>query len=206
MVLAAELAPDDYLIKLFLTADELHGRLVRTISIRSAFFCATLRASSTMEPFALALATCETPASAGQRAFPDALRLKGEILNTLGRHAEAQNVYQQCWRSGRCHGHAWVWPCIAGAVATGRGRGPSGQSLVDEFRNSLLATIFPPEAARRKGKPEEAQGSTAGRGGDFSEELDTTTDESAMVAARKQRLPTAEKAYGKVLSVAAAHH
>ena len=92
VVSVAELAPDDYLIKPF-TADELHGRLMRALHKKNFF--AQLYEHLDNGSFSEALAACEGLIGQDSGFLFDALRLKGEILNTLGRHAEAQQIYRR---------------------------------------------------------------------------------------------------------------
>jgi hypothetical protein len=93
VVSIAELAPDDYLIKPF-TADELHGRLVRAL-YRKQFFAAALRASRQRRLQRGALKACQRLLAQESGFLFDLLRFKGEILNVLGRPAEAQAVFEQ---------------------------------------------------------------------------------------------------------------
>lgn len=195
VVSVAELAPDDYLIKPF-TADELHGRLVRTI-YKKRFF-AQLYEHLDNGAFALALATCERLLAQDSGFLLDALRLKGEILNTLGRHAEAQSVYQQVLAQ-----RAVPWARMGLAFAL-RGQQQLaeaealGQSLVDEFPEFTAGYDFLAEVREEMGKPEEAQ-EVLLRAAAISPKNSTRQRMVGDVAARNNDLPTAEKAYGKVL-------
>ena len=195
VVSIAELAPDDYLIKPFST-DELHARLVRAI-YRKRFFAQAYEHLDN-GAFALALANCERLLGQDSGFLFDALRLKGEILNTLGRHAEAQVVYQQVlaqrvvpWAR---MGLATAWrgqQHLAEAEALGR-------SLVDEFPEFTAAYDFLAEVREEMGKLEEAQ-EVLLRAAAISPNNASRQRMVGDVAARNNDLQTAERAYGKVL-------
>ncbi|MER2624823.1 MAG: FimV/HubP family polar landmark protein [Accumulibacter sp.] len=195
VISVAELAPDDYLIKPF-TADELHGRLVRLI-YKKQFF-AQLYEHLDNGAFALALATCERLLAQDSGFLLDALRLKGEILNTLGRHAEAQNVYQQVLAQRVV---PWARMGLAFALRGQQQMAEAealGQSLVDEFPEFTAGYDFLAEVREEMGKPEEAQ-EVLLRAAAISPKNSSRQRMVGDVAARNNDLPTAEKAYGKVL-------
>ncbi len=93
---AAEYAPDDYLLKPF-TAELLGTRLTRILDKKAAlapvYRWMGTGALDKGEPDK-ALAACEAIIAAGGRYALDAQRLKGELLLSLGRAAEAQAVYE----------------------------------------------------------------------------------------------------------------
>jgi len=195
VVSVAELAPDDYLIKPF-TADELQGRLVR--SIHKKQFFAQLYEHLDNGAFALALATCERLLAQDSGFLLDAMRLKGEILNTLGRHAEAQSVYQQVLAQRVV---PWARMGLAFALRGQQRLAEAeslGQSLVDEFPEFTAGYDFLAEVREEMGKPEEAQ-EVLLRAAVISPKNSSRQRMVGDVAARNNDLPTAEKAYGKVL-------
>ncbi len=89
---AAELAPDDYLIKPF-TADTLHQRLNRLIEKKEAF----LPTYTAMDAGNIdrAIANCDRLVAEKPIYTVDALRLKAELLIALGKITEAQALYEQ---------------------------------------------------------------------------------------------------------------
>ncbi len=195
VVAIAELAPDDYLIKPF-TADELHNRLARAL-YKKAFFAEVYEH---LENGALvdALAYCERLSNQESGFFFDVLRLKGEILNALGRHGEAQIVYQQVLAQ-----RMLPWARMGLAVAL-RGQQQLaeaeafGQSLVDDFPEFTAAYDFLAEVREDLGKLTEAQ-NVLERAAAISPNNSTRQRLVGDVAARNNDLTTAERAYGKVV-------
>lgn len=89
---AAELAPDDYLIKPF-TAEILHQRLNKLIEKKQAFQPAyTAMDAGNVET---AISHCDKLIEQMPLYTVDALRLKAELLIALGRVQEAQELYEQ---------------------------------------------------------------------------------------------------------------
>jgi tetratricopeptide (TPR) repeat protein len=92
VVAAAELAPDDYLIKPF-NADILHTRLDAVLR-KKLVFRTVYRAFSRSDLDA-ALEGCETIMREQPKYFVDALRFKGEILVTMGDAEGAEALYRR---------------------------------------------------------------------------------------------------------------
>lgn len=195
VVSVAELAPDDYLIKPF-TADELHSRLIR--ALYKKHFFAQLYEQLDNGAFSEALTTCERLVAQESGFLFDALRLKGEILNALGRHAEAKAVYEQVLEQ-----RVVPWAKMGLAMAL-RGQQQMaealavGESLVDDFPEFTAAYDFLAEVQEDMGQPAEAQ-ETLQRAATISPNNSTRQRLVGDVAARNNDLPAAEKAYGKVL-------
>ncbi|WP_300452045.1 response regulator [Accumulibacter sp.] len=195
VVSVAELAPDDYLIKPF-TADELHGRLIRALYKKSFF--AQLYEQLDNGAFTEALATCEKLLGQESAFLFDALRLKGEILNALGRHADAQLVYEQVLKQ-----RVVPWAKMGLAMAL-RGQQQLaeaeavGQALVDDFPEFTAAYDFLAEVQDDMGKATEAQ-EILQRAALISPNNSNRQRLVGDVAARNNDLQMAEKAYGKVL-------
>jgi tetratricopeptide (TPR) repeat protein len=149
-------------------------------------------------PYIEALATCERLIRQDSGFRFDALRFKGEILNALGRHAEAQRVYQQVLAQ-----RAVPWARMGLAMAL-RGQQQMseaeafGQSLIDDFPEFIAAYDFLAEVQEEVGKLPEAQ-EVLQRAAMISPNNSTRQRMVGDVAARNNDLPTAEKAYGKVL-------
>jgi DNA-binding response OmpR family regulator len=89
---AAELAPDDYLIKPF-TAEVLHQRLTKVIEKKIAFTPAYQAMEE--DQFERAVAACDSILASKPVYTIDAIRLKAELLMAIGRIDEAQQLYQQ---------------------------------------------------------------------------------------------------------------
>ncbi len=195
VVSVAELAPDDYLIKPF-TADELHGRLVR--ALYKKHFFAQLYEQLDNGAFSEALTTCERLVAQESGFLFDALRLKGEILNALGRHAEAKAVYEQVLEQ-----RVVPWAKMGLAMAL-RGQQQMtealavGASLVDDFPEFTAAYDFLAEVQEDMGQSAEAQ-ETLQRAATISPNNSSRQRLVGDVAARNNDLPAAERAYGKVL-------
>ncbi|ACV37689.1 response regulator [Accumulibacter sp.] len=195
VVSVAELAPDDYLIKPF-TADELHGRLIR--ALYKKHFFAQLYEQLDNGAFSEALTTCEGLVAQESGFLFDALRLKGEILNALGRHVEAKAVYEQVLEQ-----RVVPWAKMGLAMAL-RGQQQMtealavGESLVDDFPEFTAAYDFLAEVQEDMGQSAEAQ-ETLQRAATISPNNSSRQRLVGDVAARNNDLPAAEKAYGKVL-------
>ncbi|WP_313952478.1 response regulator [Accumulibacter sp.] len=195
VVAVAELAPDDYLIKPF-TADELHGRLVRAL-YKKQFF-AQLYEYLDNGAFADALATCERLIGYDSGFLFDALRLKGEILNVLGRPAEAQVVYEQVL-SQRIVPWARIGLAISLRSQQKLGEAEAtGQALIDDFPEFMAAYDFLAEVREEMGKLPEAQEALQAAAM-ISPNNSTRQRMVGDVAARNMDFLAAEKAYGKVL-------
>ncbi|MBK8893470.1 MAG: response regulator [Propionivibrio sp.] len=195
VVSVAELAPDDYLIKPF-TADQFHSRLIKTI-YKKHFFEQVFQHLDN-GAYADALAACDGLIGKEDAYLYDILRFKGEILNVLGRHQEAQVVYQQVLD------HAMVpWARMGLAIAL---RGTDdlaaaeemGASVIDDFPEYLAAYDFVASVREEMGKLAEAQ-QVLQKATEFSPNNSVRQRMVGDVAVRNDDLDTAERAYGKVL-------
>lgn len=92
VVAAAELAPDDYLIKPF-NADIMRARLDSILAKKEAF--AEVYRAFADGALEAALAGCDTLLAEQPRYAVDAMRMKGEILVAMGRFEEAGVLYDQ---------------------------------------------------------------------------------------------------------------
>ena len=92
VVSLAELAPDDYLIKPF-TADQLQARLIRAIYKKHVL----RKIYEQIERGALqeAIVACDRVIQQQPQFVYDALRFKGDLLHTLGRTHEAEEVFRR---------------------------------------------------------------------------------------------------------------
>lgn len=195
VVSVAELAPDDYLIKPF-TADQFHSRLIKTI-YKKRFFERVFEHLD-KGAYADALAACESLIGKEDAYLYDILRFKGEILNVLGRHQEAQAVYQQVLD------HAVVpWARMGLAVAL-RGMDDlasaeeMGASVIDDFPEYLAAYDFVASVREEMGKLSEAQ-HVLQKAAAISPNNSVRQRMVGDVAVRNDDLDAAERAYGKVL-------
>lgn len=195
VVSVAELAPDDYLIKPF-TPDELLGRLVKAI-YKKLYFGRVFEHLDN-GAYVDALAACEVLVGQGGGFLYDALRFKGEILNALGRHHEAQQVYQKVLENRMV-----PWGRMGLAIAL-RGQQQlaeaeiMGQALIEEFPEFMAAYDFVAEVREEMGKLDEAQ-ATLVQAAAISPNNTSRQRVVGDVAARNNDLETAERAYGKVL-------
>jgi len=195
VVSVAELAPDDYLIKPF-TADQLQGRLARAV-YKKQFFARVFEHLDN-GAFADALAACEALLAKYGGFFYDTLRFKGEILNTLGRHDEAQAIYQQVLENRMV---PWARMGLALALRGQQQLAEAevlGQSIVADFPEFLAAYDFVAEVREEMGNLAAAQ--------EVLQQAAVISPNNSMrqrmvgdVAARNNDLDAAERAYGKVL-------
>jgi CheY-like chemotaxis protein len=191
----AELAPDDYLIKPF-TADDLHGRLVRAL-YRKQFFAALYEPFEN-GAFSDALDACERLLAQDSGFLFELLRFKGEILNVLGRPAEAQAVYQEVLQQRML---PWARMGLAIALRSqqhSREAETVAQALIEDFPEFMAAYDFVAEVREEMGKLREAQ--EALQSAAMISPNNTARQRMVGdVAARNQDFQAAERAYGKVL-------
>jgi len=195
VVALAELAPDDYLIKPF-TADQLQIRLVKAIYKKHVL----RKIYQQIEHGALqeAIAACDQVIQQQPAFMYDALRFKGELLHTLGRTPEAEEVFRDVLK-----GRVVPWAKMGLAVAL-RDRGALDEAgylaeqVTQEAPEYLSAYDFLASVHEAQGKLLEAQQALQ-RAADASP-LNTVRQRLVGdVAARNKDLLAAEKAYGKVI-------
>ncbi|WP_124951316.1 tetratricopeptide repeat-containing response regulator [Sulfuriferula thiophila] len=92
VVSCAELAPDDYLLKPF-TAETMRIRLERVFEKKDVF--APIHALIANGKAEDAIVECDRILNLKSKFAIDLIRLKGELLITLGRHDEARALYEQ---------------------------------------------------------------------------------------------------------------
>lgn len=195
VVSLAELAPDDYLIKPF-TADQLQTRLIRAIYKKHVLH----RIYHQIERGDLqeAIAACDRVIQQQPNYMYDALRFKGELLATLGRHPEAEEVYRRVLEAKVV---PWAKMGLAHALKE-RGELDEAESLaaqvIDEAPEFLSAYDFLASVQEAQGKLEEAQAALQ-RAADISPNNTVRQRMVGDIAARNRDLLGAEKAYGKVL-------
>jgi len=195
VVSIAELGPDDYLIKPF-TADQLQGRLVRAV-YKKQFFGRVYEHLDNGS-FVDALAACEGLLARDGGFLYDTLRLKGEILNALGRYDEAQAVYRQVLENRMV-----PWARMGLAIAL-RGQEQLaeaealGEAIVADFPEYLAAYDFVASVREEMGKLAEAQ-EMLHQAAVISPNNSIRQRMVGDVAVRNDDLDAAEKAYGRVL-------
>lgn len=195
VVSVAELAPDDFLIKPF-TADQLQSRLLKAV-FKKNFFAPVYRKLDE-GAYIGALNACDRLLANSSPFELEVLRLKGEILNALGRNEEAETLYRDVLER-----KPLPWARMGLAVALrGRKSLKEAEALADEvvqdFPEYLSAYDFLAGVREEMGRLEEAQAvlqqaavispNNAGRQRIVGD-----------VAMRNGDLEAAEKAYGKVL-------
>ncbi|UCV03610.1 response regulator [Dechloromonas denitrificans] len=195
VVALAELAPDDYLIKPF-TADQLQARLIKAIYKKHVL----RKIYEQIERGALheAIAACDRVIQQQPVYMYDALRFKGELLHTLGRTSEAEEVFRRV-----LEGRVVPWAKMGLATAL-RDRGALDEAeqlaeqVTQEAPEFLSAFDFLASVHEAKGKLQAAQQSLQ-RAADASPHNTVRQRLVGDVAARNKDLAAAEKAYGKVI-------
>ena len=195
VVALAELAPDDYLIKPF-TADQLQIRLVKAIFKKHVL----RKIYEQIEQGALqaAITACDRVIAQQPIYMYDALRFKGELLHTLGRTSEAEEVFRSV-----LEGRVVPWAKMGLAVALrDRGAldeaGKLAEQVTEETPEYLSAYDFLASVHEAQGRLRDAQQDLQ-RGADASPHNTVRQRLVGDIAARNKDLLAAEKAYGKVI-------
>ena len=195
VVSVAELAPDDYLIKPF-TADQLQARLLKAVFKKN--FLAPVFRKLDEGAYIGALNACDRLLANSSPFELDVLRLKGEILNALGRHDEAEDIYRDVLERKSV---PWARMGLALALRGNKSLAESeslAQQVVEEFPEYLSAYDFLAGVREEMGNLKEAQ-SVLQQAAAISPKNATRQRIVGDVAMRNGDLGTAEKAYGKVL-------
>lgn len=195
VVALAELAPDDYLIKPF-TAEQLQARLIKAIYKKHIL----RKIYEQIERGALqeAILACDRVIQQQPAYMYDALRFKGELLHTLGRTREAEEVFRKV-----LEGRVVPWAKMGLATAL-RDRGALDEAeqlaeqVTNEAPNFLSAYDFLASVHEAQGKLHAAQHALQ-RAADASPHNTVRQRLVGDVAARNKDLLVAEKAYGKVI-------
>ncbi len=195
VVSMAELAPDDYLIKPF-TADQLQARLVKAIFKKHVL----RKIYEQIERGALqeAIAACDRVIQQQPAYMYDALRFKGELLHTLGRTAEAEEVFRRV-----LEGRVVPWAKMGLATALrDRGAldeaGTLAEEVLEEAPEFLSAYDFLASVHEAKGRLVDAQ-RVLQKAADASPHNTIRQRLVGDTAARNKDLLGAEKAYAKVI-------
>ena len=195
VVSLAELAPDDYLIRPF-TADQLRTRLIRAIYKKHVL----RKIYEQIDRGALreAIAACDRVVQQQPQYMYDALRFKGELLQSLGLNKDAEEVYRHILA-----GKDVPWAKM-GLAATLRERGGLDEAeslatqVIGEAPDFLAAYDFLASVHEAKGDLDQAQADLQ-RAADLSPHNTVRQRQVGDVASRTGDLLTAEKAYGKVI-------
>lgn len=191
----AELTPDDYLVKPF-TAEKLNNRLGRALFRKSELSRALRYVDA--GSYAKALAACDE-LIAGDGSFTlDAMRLKGDVLGSLGRHDEAEAMYREILG---VRPMPWASMGLARALAA-RGDLQEAERIsrgvISEHRHYLAAHDFLAKVLESGGKLAEAQEVLVGAA-DISPHNTLRQRVVGDVAVRTGDLETAERAYQSAL-------
>ena len=195
VVSMAELVPDDYLIKPF-TAEQLKVRLVKATFKKHILrrIYEQIARGALLE----AIAACDRVVKQQTAYTYDALRFKGEILHTLGRTREAEEVFRYI-----LEGKVVPWAKMGLAMALrDRGAldeaGKLAEQVIQEAPEYLSAYDFLASVHEAQGQLVAAQ-ETFQRAADFSPHNTLRQRMVGDVAARNKDLMAAEKAYSKVI-------
>ena len=195
VVSVAELAPDDYLIKPF-TAEQLQARLLKAV-FKKNFFAPVYRKLDE-GAYIGALNACDLLLANTSPFELDVLRLKGEILNALGRHDEAEAIYRDVLARKSV---PWARMGLAFALRGNKSLNEAeslAQLVVQEFPEYLSAYDFLAGVQEELGQLDAAQA--------VLQQAAAISPNNALrqrivgdVAMRNGDLTVAEKAYSKVL-------
>lgn len=195
VVALAELAPDDFLIKPF-SAEQLKGRLVKAIFKKHVL----RKIYQEIERNALqeAIAACDRVIQQQPSYMYDALRFKGELLHTLGRTREAEEVFRYILQ-----GRTVPWAKMGLATALrDRGEYNEAEKLAEQVTKEspeyLLAYDFLASVHEAKGNLAAAQ-QVLQSAADASPHNTVRQRLVGDIAARNKDFLTAEKAYCKVM-------
>ena len=195
VVSVAELAPDDYLIKPF-TAEQLQARLLKAV-FKKNFFAEVYRKLDD-GAYIGALNACDALLANTSPFELDVLRLKGEILNALGRNQEAEVIYRDVLARKSV---PWARMGLAFALRGKKSLDEAeslAQLVVQEFPEYLSAYDFLAGVREELGQLEAAQ-AVLQEAAAISPNNATRQRIVGDVALRNGDLDVAEKAYGKVL-------
>lgn len=195
VVALAELAPDDYLIKPF-TGEQLQARLIRAIFKKHIL----RKIYDNIERGALqeAVEACDRVIRQQPAFTYDALRFKGELLNSLGKVREAEEVFRSVLA-----GRAVPWAKMGLAQAL-RERGALDEAeqlaeqVTQETPEFLSAYDFLAAVREAQGRLQDAQEALQ-KAADASPHNTLRQRLVGDVAVRNKDMLAAEKAYGKVL-------
>ena len=158
VVLCAEMAPDDYLLKPF-TAETMRVRLEKVFDKKAVF--STIYAHLAESRLAEAVEECDRLLQAQSRYSVDLFRMKGELLLDLGREEEAQQLYESLLSSRAI---PWARLGLAKAMRNSGNLDLAAEQLqvvIEEMPEYLAAYDVLAKVHEENGHPELAQESLA---------------------------------------------
>ena len=192
----AELAPDDYLVKPF-TADQLQIRLAKALHRKHDI--AQILRNMDSGAYLQALAACTDYLQGHGEFIIDVLRIKGEMLNALGRHDEAIAHFREVLGM-----RPMPWAQMGLAIAL-RAKNQLGEAealareVIKDHRHFLAAHDFLAGVLEQSGKLVEAQHALSDAAS-ISPHNTVRQRVVGDIAARNGDLPTAERAYQTALN------
>ena len=195
VVAMAELMPDDFLIKPF-TADQLKARLIKAIYKKHVLHRIYLQIER--GDLQEAINACDRVIAQQPAYMYDALRFKGELLHSLGKTREAEEVFRYV-----LEGRVVPWAKMGLAMAL-RDRGALDEAehlaeqVTQEAPDFVSAYDFLASVHEAQGRLQSAQEALQ-RGADASPHNTVRQRLVGDVAARNKDFLAAEKAYGKVI-------
>ena len=191
VVAAAELAPDDYLIKPF-NGEILRTRLDAILAKKEAF--ADVYRNFANEDLEASMAACDVLMKQQPKYFVDALRFKGEILIAMGNFEGAEAIYRQVTAMRAV---PWSRLCLARALHLQRKEAAAEEILLDlvEQNPELVASYdLLADVQVAQNKLGDAQ-STLQRGVEVSGKSPRRQRRLGEVAYQNNDLKTAETAF-----------
>jgi DNA-binding response OmpR family regulator len=192
----AELTPDDYLIKPF-TTEQLLTRLGRALyrKDRLARILRNLDAGA----YQLALSACDELIGHANEFLLEATRLKGAILDTLGRYEDAETLYREILVARPL---PWARMGLAEVLMAKGKLGEAeelARSVVNEHKHFLAAHDFLAKILAAAGRLDDAQ-LVATEAAQISPHNTLRQRSVGTIALRNGDLDAAERAYQNVLT------
>ena len=192
----AELAPDDYLVKPF-TAEQLQGRLAKALYRKNDI--AQILRSMDSGAYQKALTACNDYIEAQGEFLIDVMRIKGEMLNTLGRYDDAIVHFREILAVRPL---PWAKMGLATALRA-KNQLPEAEALarelITEHKHFLVAHDFLAGVLEQSGKLAEAQTALTDAAA-ISPHNTLRQRVVGDIAMRTGDLPTAERAYQTALN------
>lgn len=192
----AELTPDDYLVKPF-TAEQLHTRLGKALYRKDQL--ARILRSLDAGALQAALLACNELIDNNGEFFLDATRIKCDILNTLGRHNEAEAL---CRDVLAVRPLPWARMGLAVALKAKGGLSEAeelARSIIKDHKHFLAAHDFLAKVLEAAGRLPDAQLAVTGAA-EISPHNTLRQRIVGDIAVRNGDLDTAERAYQTVLT------
>lgn len=195
VVSLAELTPDDYLIKPF-TSEQLHARLAKALFRKSALNRVLRHVDG--HAYGKALGECEYVLLNHPELFVETLRLKGELLNLLGKHEDAEALFREVLATRPL---PWAKMGLAVTLRARRNLAEAeilAREVVKDHPHFLAAHDFLGKLLEESGKTGEAQAALLAAA-EISPNNTARQRFVGDIAVRNGDLDTAEKAYQTAL-------